>query len=132
MPVVFSGFYGTIPNSRKRRCSNQKMLLIERSPKIKNFQREFIIMGSTGNIYNITIKDTPMCTCPDYVKRGNRCKHIYFVLVKIMRVSEINQEKDEYTKKDLVKMFNNIPKITKNLLASKDHINLYERKKKML
>lgn len=36
------------------------------------------IVGSTGNIYTVTIAPSPSCTCPDHLK-GNQCKHIVYV-----------------------------------------------------
>lgn len=36
------------------------------------------ITGSTGNIYNVYIRQAPRCTCPHSMK-GNQCKHILYV-----------------------------------------------------
>lgn len=36
------------------------------------------IVGTTGNIYTVTITYEPQCTCPDAMK-GNQCKHIIYV-----------------------------------------------------
>ena len=49
----------------------------------KNDYRDFIVLGSTGNEYKVRIKKEPTCTCPDYIMRGNRCKHILFILENI-------------------------------------------------
>lgn len=46
---------------------------------------KFVVLGSTGNVYDVTIQKVPHCTCPDHAK-GNLCKHILFVLLKVMRV----------------------------------------------
>ena len=36
------------------------------------------VIGTTGNIYTVTIQRTPICNCPDGSK-GNHCKHIIYV-----------------------------------------------------
>jgi hypothetical protein len=36
------------------------------------------IVGTTGNIYTVTISYEPQCTCPD-ARKGNQCKHIIYV-----------------------------------------------------
>ncbi|XP_074316152.1 uncharacterized protein LOC141652533 [Silene latifolia] len=45
---------------------------------------DFFVHGSTGNVYVVNLSATPSCTCPDKV---NPCKHILFVLVKVLGVS---------------------------------------------
>lgn len=45
----------------------------------------FSILGSTGNCYDVMIQRLPHCTCPDHAK-GNLCKHILFVLLKVMQL----------------------------------------------
>lgn len=42
--------------------------------------------GSTGNVYTITIDKVPSCDCP-HAKKGNQCKHIAYVLSRVLRVS---------------------------------------------
>lgn len=41
--------------------------------------------GSTGNIYHITIDKVPSCDCP-HARKGNQCKHIVYVLSRVLRV----------------------------------------------
>lgn len=45
----------------------------------------FAIAGSTGNKYTVTLDIRPTCTCPDFAK-GDVCKHILFVLLKVVLV----------------------------------------------
>lgn len=42
------------------------------------------IVGTTGNIYTVTVSYEPSCTCPDAMK-GNQCKHIIYVWLPILR-----------------------------------------------
>lgn len=44
----------------------------------------FVVLGSTGNVYNVTIGHVNTCSCPD-ARKGNHCKHIIFVLLKVLQ-----------------------------------------------
>ncbi|WRX35193.1 zinc finger protein [Theobroma cacao] len=44
----------------------------------------FFILGATGNVYTVALSATPSCTCPD---RTTPCKHILFVLIRVLGVS---------------------------------------------
>ena len=50
------------------------------SPSARSFQ----MLGSTGNVYEISISTTPSCTCPDYLNGNAPCKHIIYVLCKAL------------------------------------------------
>jgi len=49
-------------------------------------QMEFAVMGSTGNIYTVSIGNLITCSCPDHLK-GNVCKHILFIYLKVIGLS---------------------------------------------
>ena len=100
---------------RKNKGLNQKLYLIESIiDETKIFERTYIVMGSTGNVYNVIINNKPICTCPDYATRKNRCKHIYFILLRIMRTE--NEDQTEYSNVDLLNMYSNIPQIINNFI----------------
>ncbi|MFS7889808.1 putative transferase transcription factor C2H2 family [Helianthus anomalus] len=40
----------------------------------------FFILGTTGNVYTVTLATTPTCTCPDPTVP---CKHIHFLYVHV-------------------------------------------------
>lgn len=49
----------------------------------------YAIQGSTGEkVYHVKVAPNPTCTCPDYTYRRNRCKHIYFMLLRMLRVPD--------------------------------------------
>lgn len=114
-------------NQRKLRGLNQRLYLVESIDRTTNMEKEYVIMGSTGNVYNVVIKNEPICTCPDYKQRKNRCKHIYFVLIKIMNVKEPDMEL--YDNDELKKMFKRIPQITNFLKVSDDIKKSYDKLK---
>jgi len=109
---------------RKERGINQKIFLIETCEVKDPNKREYAVMGTSGNVYNVSIENKPTCTCPDYVQRQKRCKHIYFVLIRIMKVT--NEDKSKYSNQELQSMFNNIPNITKNLMVNRKLKDQYE------
>jgi Ring finger domain/SWIM zinc finger len=72
---------------RIQRAQEQTMFLISKDDDEpdRELKWTFVVLGSTGNVYDVTIQRVPHCTCPDHAK-GNLCKHILFVLLKVMRV----------------------------------------------
>lgn len=48
--------------------------------------RVYSVLGSTANVYTVTIRERPSCTCPDHIKRGDPCKHILFVMHRVLKV----------------------------------------------
>ena len=101
---------------RIERCYTDNIYLIECIPPEEEYllERSYLIMGNSGRMYQVTISNSPSCTCPDYTNRLNRCKHIYFVLMRIMNISNYSEE--EYSDEELEKMFLNIPPVAKNLM----------------
>lgn len=73
-------------------------------------ERKFDLCGTTGNVYTVTINNNPVCTCPDHEQRHNRCKHIFFILIQVMKVKKENEDKLEYSDDELQNMFANMPK----------------------
>lgn len=68
--------------NRINNALSQKLYLINQNV----LQRQYTIMGSTGNVYTVNINLKSNCTCPDNKLRKVNCKHIYFVLFKILSV----------------------------------------------
>jgi len=115
--LVSTGFKARVNESeRKSRGKAQKIYLIMTHEYFADtMDRSYEVMGTTGNVYNVCIKTSPTCTCPDYVSRHRRCKHIYFVLSRIMKVKPDQEDIEEYTDDDLKDMFAHVPHVTENL-----------------
>ena len=45
------------------------------------------MLGSTGNVYTVTIDKFPSCNCPD-ASKGNHCKHILFIYLKVLQIPQ--------------------------------------------
>ena len=78
-------------SQRISRALTQRLYLIQTSP-IERFHSQtnphgpsmtFTVLGSTGNVYKVTLSKLPKCTCPDSQK-GKICKHFLFVMLKIV------------------------------------------------
>ncbi len=72
---------------RIERAKTQTMYLVTKDNEadMEALCCNFVVLGSTGNVYNVIIQRVPRCNCPDHT-RGHLCKHILFVLLKVMRV----------------------------------------------
>lgn len=116
--------------TRKERGKTQSLFLIETVLSEDNYLKTYNVMGSTGNVYNVKMTHTPTCTCPDYQTRHRRCKHIFFVLTRIMKVPAAKEDQDTFTKRELTMMFKQIPTITNNLLVGDHYKKNYESYKK--
>ncbi|KAL5340029.1 hypothetical protein BJX70DRAFT_397265 [Aspergillus crustosus] len=70
---------------RLQRATTQRMFVVGQTVAGTDEIPEltFDIVGSTGNIYKTFIGKEPTCSCPDGMK-GNQCKHICYVLVKVL------------------------------------------------
>ena len=86
--------------TRKQRGKTQKIFLVEHNP-ISKYVKEYVVMGTTGNIYKVKIQETPVCTCWDYMTRHRRCKHIYFILCRIMKVNQSKEDTPSFSKRAL-------------------------------
>jgi hypothetical protein len=112
--------------ARKERGINQRLYLIETIITNNEYQKQYVVMGSTCNIYTVSIDKSPECTCPDYKQRHKRCKHIYFVLARVMKLDDKLVDQLRYTNTELLNMFDNIPQVTENLIVDSSKKQKYE------
>lgn len=99
--------------TRITRALSQRMFLvgqIDNSNTTDGLNRRYNVLGSTGNVYNIEIKKLPSCTCPDF-ERGHLCKHIIFVMAKVLHVSRRSNllYQRALLETELAKIFANAP-----------------------
>lgn len=71
--------------ARIDRAKTQRLYLVRRGNVSDDLECEFVVLGSTGNVYTVKIAKLPFCTCPDSQK-GHHCKHILFVLMKVIGI----------------------------------------------
>jgi predicted nucleic acid-binding Zn finger protein len=68
---------------RLERAETQRLYLVERN-QTSEASCDFVVLGSTGNVYTVQIGEIPTCTCPDFVRKKDLCKHIMFVTLKVI------------------------------------------------
>jgi hypothetical protein len=77
--------------TRILRANTQRMFLVDRrSTTASGIGAAFDVLGSTGNIYTVTIARSVKCTCPDAARGNLPCKHVIFVLLKVLKVPSSN------------------------------------------
>ena len=72
----------------RERALTQRMFALDRQRDTSDPDHTVEIIslaGTTGNLYTITIDKVPSCDCP-HAKKGNQCKHIIYVLARVLRV----------------------------------------------
>ena len=94
------------------RAETQRMIVLGRTRDEVNAEpRERIdIVGSTGNIYTVTIDHEPSCTCPDSMK-GNECKHKVYALHTILKAPYHLQYQLAFLTSELEQIFAHAPLI---------------------
>ncbi|KAK5001100.1 hypothetical protein LTR66_000138 [Elasticomyces elasticus] len=92
------------------RALTQRMFVIERRREvIDDHPAEIVeLAGSTGNIYTITIDHVPSCNCP-HARKGNQCKHIFYVLIRVLKAPERLQYQLALTSSELREIFDQAP-----------------------
>ena len=113
----------------RHRALTQRMFVIDRqrtpapadvdpqSPE--NHPTEVIsLAGTTGNIYQITIDRAPSCNCP-HAKKGNQCKHIVYVLARVLRAREDLEYQLAFISSELREIFEKAPPLPSEV-AEKD------------
>lgn len=120
---------------------SQRMFLIEHSQDQTVNRPLFMIKGSSNSVHKVILNSTITCSCIDYKKRKQPCKHVYFVLFRILQANmedvnrfilssnEFNIEYlDKLYKDFLVKNQRNNPSILKPNLRKKYKQLIQDRK----
>lgn len=76
----------------------------------EGIREEIDVVGSTGNIYKVTIARLPECTCPDHQK-GNECKHKVYALHTVLKAPENLQYQRALLTDELNEILSNAPPI---------------------
>ncbi|KAG2386053.1 hypothetical protein C9374_003202 [Naegleria lovaniensis] len=112
---------------RIARALTQRLYLIERKNRVDNLEEEFVVLGSTGNVYNVNICEVPSCSCPDFEK-GNLCKHILFVFLRVLRVNQNSHcvYQKALLHSELESIFKDAPPIPTSVQASERVVKEYK------
>lgn len=80
---------------------------------------EIDIVGSTGNIYKVTIGRLPECTCPDH-RKGNECKHKVYAMHTVLKAPEHLEYQLAFLKPELDEIFANAPPVPTDIGDNED------------
>ncbi|KAF9012885.1 hypothetical protein BDZ89DRAFT_963413 [Hymenopellis radicata] len=112
---------------RLDRVASQRFFMVDREREGDELKEVFSVLGSTGNIYKVTIDHLPRCDCPDFQK-GNHCKHIIFIFTKVLQVPSHSTHwyQKALLTEELEEVFNNAP-LAPNALANERVREAYAR-----
>ncbi|KAF1960126.1 hypothetical protein CC80DRAFT_378230, partial [Byssothecium circinans] len=73
----------------KARALTQRLTVLsrERCGTAEVPEEKVIMAGSTGNVYTQHICQVSTCDCP-HAKKGNQCKHIIYVMLRVLKAKE--------------------------------------------
>eukprot|EP00808_Paulinella_micropora_P023180 g532.t1 len=116
-----------------------RLHLIDRDDEDEG-QAEYVVKGSTGNVYYVQLNTQPKCSCRDQRVRKLKCKHMLFVFLRVLGLKEADHPyllRHEPNAKMSQQELNNIKKIIKQsrhkhlqgdvLASSKDQALYAER-----
>lgn len=102
-------------NTRRERAFSQPIYFLRMDNTKSQYEKKFIVVGTSGNKYIVKIGKELECTCPDFIERYNICKHIYFIMLRVMKVT--GNIKRTNKKEILIDYFKNIPHFMNDNLA---------------
>ncbi|KAM0706439.1 hypothetical protein Q7P35_005766 [Cladosporium inversicolor] len=95
----------------RNRALTQRMFALDRQRSNDNLEHPsetISLAGTTGNVYTIRIDKVPTCDCP-YAKKGNQCKHVVYVLSRVLRAPPNLEYQLAFISSELRDIFANAP-----------------------
>ncbi|EPE31843.1 RING/U-box [Glarea lozoyensis ATCC 20868] len=121
-----------------KRIQKDRMFMLDRRRGLDRdgyLCETFDIAGSTGNVYQTTIGRSPNCVCMDARIRGQKCKHINYALIKILKAPPQLCYQQAFLSTELELIFANAPVTQAPVFEPHKHIeddSLHNRKRKPL
>lgn len=106
----------------KDRALTQRMFALDRQRDTSNPDHPIetiSLAGTTGNVYTIVIDKVPSCDCP-HARKGNQCKHIAYVLNRVLRASPSLEYQLAFVSSELREIFANAPALPSETPAGDD------------
>jgi len=104
--------------TRKQRGLSERIYLLD-AKIINSKEWELSIKGSSKSIYKIKLSENETkCKCMDFSIRRKVCKHLHFVLGRIINNSELSNKIKVVD--DITNNYDNISDLLKNVLS--DHV----------
>jgi hypothetical protein len=102
------------------RALTQRMFALDRLRSNDNPEHPtetISLAGTTGNVYTICIDKIPTCDCP-HAKKGNQCKHVVYVMSRILRAPPDLEYQLALTSSELKDIFANAPPLPSETASS--------------
>ena len=128
---MYHGYYQN-QLTRKERAFSQPIYLLKVLPSTIEYEKKFTVVGTTNNKYTVTIGEDIKCTCPDFAQNSNICKHLYFIMLRVMKTNGSVRRKNK--KETLLKYFSNMPhflndNIVYNTIARQNYEKQFKKEK---
>ena len=107
--------------SRKSRATTENMVLANASISNSGVPT-YIVKGTSNKNYQVEISPKVSCTCPDFMGRQQKCKHIYFVLIKVLKVDPDSSKYVVASNNNVVAANNNNVVASNNLVAAANNV----------
>ena len=103
-------------NDRIKRALSQRMYLLSiNQQNIDNWS--FNIEGSTGSNYSVNFTEKHVkCACIDFKKRHKICKHIIFIVARVLKDSNLVSLLNEDPNINIFKLSENLNKNLENIM----------------
>lgn len=112
------------------RARTQRMIVLDRR-RSQGYggapTEEIDIVGSTGNVYTVTIGHVASCTCPDS-RKGNECKHKVYALHTVLKAPRDLVYQLAFLTPELKVIFDKAPPIPTRLPVADDDDSKGNRK----
>eukprot|EP00483_Globobulimina_turgida_P005723 UN05733 len=115
------------PNALTKACKETIYFIGVR--QISETDREYIICSSKGDIYFVTIGTLNYCTCFRYANNTIQCKHILYILIKVMKVSTNSTLlfQNGFTMNELDQMFAKSPVLIDSLTTNQSILTKWNK-----
>ena len=111
------------------RAVTQRMFVIDRKRHINDDcphstpdcpMETIDLAGTTGNCYQVVITHSPTCTCPNFVNGNSHCKHIIYVLIKVLKVTGDLQYQAAFLTSELREIFDKAGPLPSDTVSAED------------
>lgn len=101
---------------RLNRGLTQRLYLLNAELIDKN-NWKFNVEGSTGTEYTLFLSEEIIsCSCPDFTRRKKLCKHLYFILSRVLQQTDLIQKINGYTNTNIFSINENLSTVIESTL----------------
>jgi len=120
---------GSVEVQKRIKRALEERLFVVDNLDVSSSCRQFAIMGSTGNVYTVQIGSDVRCTCPDFARGFHNCKHLLYVLIRVLRVSRTDPRlvAKRFPAAEVARLLSEAPHVHPSCLADARVRSAYEQ-----